>query len=189
MNEHHHASETDLALFAGGDCGLFARLRVKRHLGRCGDCRDLLASFTDLRDSIRREPAQLPSDWNRIESEMRANIRLGLVAGECVREEAKATQGMRKFQFAYGAAAVVAVAGVGFFLHGLLPQPESKTAQSTVLESTGSGVALRTDKGSMTLLNHGDGAADQTVSAQGAVRAVNVDGDTGTVTITSVYVE
>ena len=41
----------------------------------------------------------------------------------------------------------------------------------------------------MTLLNHGDVAGDQTVTAQGAIRASYVDGKTGTVTVTSVYVQ
>ncbi len=41
----------------------------------------------------------------------------------------------------------------------------------------------------MTLLNHGDVAGDQTVTSQGAIRASYVDGSTGTVTVTSVYVE
>ena len=45
----------------------------------------------------------------------------------------------------------------------------------------------------MTLLNtsanQGDTAIDQTVTSQGAIRARYVDGNTGTVTITSVYVE
>jgi hypothetical protein len=38
-------------------------------------------------------------------------------------------------------------------------------------------------------LNHEGSRADQTVSAQGEIRARYVDGETGSVTITNVYLE
>ena len=44
-----HPSETRLALLAGGECGRWQGFLLKRHVARCGDCRDTLASFTELR--------------------------------------------------------------------------------------------------------------------------------------------
>jgi anti-sigma factor RsiW len=198
--KNRHPAETDLALLAGGECGLFTRLRLNRHVARCGDCRDTVASFSELRSETRLAGEDiLPDvDWQRLASEMRANVRLGLAAGECVREvpgserrwhwKPRLSSGLAS-KLAFGMAGVVLLVGAGFFLDGLLPHKGPGSAHAAVLESTGSGIAVRTDSGSMTLLNHGDVVADQTVSAQGAIRASYVDGDTGTVTITSVYVE
>jgi hypothetical protein len=187
-----HPAETDLALLAGGECSLFTRLRLNRHVARCGDCRDTVAFFNELRSETRMAGEDiLPEmDWRRLANEMRANIHLGLAAGECVRETPVSVRRWWKPQLVFGMAGVVLLVGAGFFLDGLLPHKGLPgTVHAAVLESTGSGIAVRTDSGSMTLLNHGDVSGDQTVSAQGAIRSSYVDGDTGTVTITSVYVE
>ena len=190
-----HPSESDLALLAGGDCGLFGRFRLNRHVARCGDCRDTLASFGELRSEVR--DMALPdcvtneADWNRLAGEMRANVSLGLAAGECIGEApVPATHRNWAPRLAFGMAGVVLLAGVGMFLHGLLPHDNLPgVVNSAVLESSGRGVEVRTAKGSMTLMNQGDVTADQTITSQGAVRDSYVDGNTGTVTITSVYVE
>lgn len=178
-----HPSESDLALFAGGDCGRFRSYTLRRHLATCGECQDTVASFSEVR-SVLREHVGPELDWHQLSGDMGANIRLGLAAGECVREEPVKRW---KPQLAIGMAGVVLLAGAGFFLRNLLPHNIS-AHEGTVLESTGAGVEVRTASGrSMTLLNHGDVAGSQTVTGQGAVRASYVDG--GTVTITSVYVE
>lgn len=196
--KQRHPSEADFALLAGGDCGRLQRFRLNGHLARCGDCRDTLASFGELRLAVREfaEPDfSNDTDWDRLAAEMRANIRVGLAAGECVREVPRKNSPhslwTRKPQFAVGIAGILLLAGAGVFLHGLLPRENSPGfAHMPVVESTGAGVEVRTDTGSsMTLLNHGDAASDQTVTSQGAIRASYVDGNTGTVTVTSVYVE
>jgi len=79
-----HPSEADLALLAGGDCGAFARFRLNRHLQDCGECQAKVADFVALRE----ETALLPEpalNWDLLAAEMRANIHLGLEAGECIR--------------------------------------------------------------------------------------------------------
>jgi hypothetical protein len=193
-----HPSEADLALLAGGDCAWLQGLRLRRHVSSCGDCRDTMASFSELRSAVGNSflPGFAINDaaWDRLAGEMRANIRLGLAAGECV-GEAPSEDGDIPHRawvprFAIGTAGVVLLAGAGFFLHSLLPHGDLPgVAHSAVVESTGRGVEVRTASGSMTLLNHGDEAGDQTVTSQGAVSTSYVDGNTGTVTITSVYVE
>jgi hypothetical protein len=193
-----HPSESDLALLAGGDCAWWQGLRLRRHVTRCGDCRDALASFSELRSAVRESdlPGFAANDpaWDRMASEMRANIRLGLAAGECVGEAPVAEDDVphRAWvpRFAIGMASVVLLAGAGIFLRSLLPHGDLPgVAHSAVVESSGTGVEVRTDSGSMTLLNHGDEAGNQTVTSQGAVQTSSIDGNTGTVTITSVYVE
>ena len=94
-------------------------------------------------------------------------------------------------RLAYGTAGVALLVGAGVFLHGLLPRAELPLAvRAAVLESTGKGVEVRTASGSsMMLPNRSDASPDQTVTSQGAIRDLYVDGSTGTVTITSVYAE
>jgi len=193
--KERHPSEADLALLSGGDCGWLRGLLLGRHVAGCGDCRDMVASFGELRSEVRDHAlagfAPESSTWSAMAGEMRANIRVGLAAGECV-GEAPTDSPRRNWapRLAIGMASVVVVCGVGMFLRGLLPQGDQPgVVHAAVVESTGTGVEVRTDSGSMTLLNHGDVAGDQTVTSQGAIQASYVDGNTGTVTITSVYVE
>src|SRR5690349_21868509 len=80
-----HPSQATLALHADGDLGPFARWRTERHLARCERCREEVAAFSGLR-TILPELAEIPEvPWNRLAAEMKANIRLGIAAGECVR--------------------------------------------------------------------------------------------------------
>jgi predicted anti-sigma-YlaC factor YlaD len=190
-----HPSETDLALLAGGDCGRLRSFILNRHVARCGDCRDTVASFGELRSETLElaESNVLPeADWSGLAGEMRANIRLGLAAGECVAAApARILPVSWKPRLAMGAACVLLLTGVGIFLHGLLPNdnPTGVVHAATTAESNSTGVQVTYGASSMTLMNHGDVAGDQTVSSDGAIRASYVDGDTGTVTVTSVYVE
>src|SRR5215472_8520562 len=81
-----HPEETILALHSSGDLGWFAAWRTERHVARCARCRDEVAGFRRVRETL-PDLAELPKvSWNRIAAEMRANIRLGLAAGECVGE-------------------------------------------------------------------------------------------------------
>ncbi len=195
-----HPSEADLAMFASGDSGWLRELQLKRHVSRCGDCRDTVASYGEVRTALQEVP--LPdalaneAGWNRMAGEMRANIRLGLAAGECIGSAPEQSRprnfslGLASRRLAVGMAGVVLLAGAGLFLRGLLPHGDlPAVVHAAVVESSGAGVEVRTDRGSMTLLNGGDSAGNQTVTSQGAIRASYVDGNTGTVTVTSVYVE
>jgi hypothetical protein len=190
-----HPVEAELALLAGGDCGWLERLRLNNHVSHCGDCQDAMASFAEIRTSLREMAlpgvALNEADWGRLAGEMRANIRLGLAAGECVTAAAPAELARKPWlpRFAYGAAGVIVLLGAGMFLRGLLPHPDLPLSRAAVVESTAKGIQLRTSAGTMTLLNQSDAEPDQTITSQGAVRARYVDGDTGTVTITSVYAE
>lgn len=189
-----HPSEADLALLAGGDCNWLQRLRLNSHVSHCGDCQDTVASFGELRSAVRALPfpqvAANETEWDHLAREMRANIHLGIAAGECV-ATVPAESSARNWtpRFAYGMAGVALLVGAGVFLHGLLPHADLPVVHAAVLESTGKGIQVRSAGGSMTLLNESDAAPDQTVTSQGAIRARYVDGRTGTVTITSVYVE
>jgi len=82
-----HPDQTTLALYAGQDLGWFRHRRTQRHLARCRECRDEVQAFASARDNLvaLNELPAIP--WNRLAIDMKANIRLGLAAGECVRGE------------------------------------------------------------------------------------------------------
>jgi len=79
-----HPNEATLALHAGGELGALARWKTGRHVSRCEQCRDEVEAFIGLREIV-PDLAEIPEvPWNRLAAEMKANIRLGLAAGECV---------------------------------------------------------------------------------------------------------
>jgi len=200
-----HLSEVDLALFAGGDLGRMRRYSLERHVRRCSECQLKVAEFRSLRDDLAGHTeigafADLnrAANWTELAAEMRANIRLGLEAGECVRETR--TFGSRIFGgWSLGLSAAIAclllLAGASVFMRDVRSYPThpaplpgiSSTESIPSLESTTAGVELRSGSKSFTLLNHEGAVANQTVSAQGAVRSRYVD--SGAVTINNVYLE
>lgn len=179
-----HPAETDLALLAGGDMGWMERFSLNRHLRGCHECREKVEEFEQFReDCALPEPSNL--NWNRLASEMRANIRLGLEAGECVRRTQ--TRAAWRLGLAAAFACVLVLAGAGIFMRDKRPAQQGSVVQTPVVQTTATGIELRTGSNSLTLLNREGATASQTVSAQGAVRSRYIDGETGAVTIYNVY--
>ena len=199
-----HLSEIDLALFAGEDTGRVRRYSLERHVRQCPECQEKVDEFRSLRADLSGQAEmselndlhQRAANWAELAAEMRANIRLGLEAGECVRE----TRGLGSRIFggwslglSASLACVLLLAGANFFMRDVRsfpahPSPAASSAEALPsLESTTTGVGLRSGSKSFTLLNHEGAVASQTVSAQGAVRSRYVDA--GAVTINNVYLE
>jgi hypothetical protein len=65
--------------------------------------------------------------------------------------------------------------------------PAVQSAENPVLESSGAGLELRDGSSSITLTNRAGAVADQTVNAQGEIRARYVEH--GAVTITDVSLD
>jgi hypothetical protein len=196
-----HPAETELALLAGGDCGPVSRFFLNRHVRQCRECMTKVRDIETLLVDLAGFDPVLP-DWDSLAAEMRANIRLGLEAGECVRDHAEwngALPSNPDFRGAHGwnprlavaFASIVALVAAGLLLH--VPSPEPIARQSDepgfMIESSRDGLELRTGASSITLLNRHGAVADQTVSAQGEIRARYIDGETGTVTINNVSLE
>ncbi|MEP6714921.1 MAG: hypothetical protein ABJC09_05065 [Terriglobia bacterium] len=180
-----HPSEPQLALFAGGECGPLARYRVGRHVRGCARCADEVNQFEDLRQEV-AEIAPPDLDWEQLSLEMRANIHVGLEAGQCIRPTH--TPGLRwnpRFAVACGSLLLLVAAGLAMRSSA----PEVVKGAGPVIESTGSGLELRSGANSMTILNHHGAAAGQTVSSRGEIGARYIDGETGAVTINNVYLE
>jgi hypothetical protein len=187
----NHPRENDLALLAGGEAGRIRRFLLDRHVRNCADCQDTITEYRELRTVLAGvETPEL--NWNFLAADMRANIRLGLEAGACVRTTRIFLRWSPRLGMAFAGVALLIVSG--FFLRDLRPlRNQSNTvaadASTSVLRSTGSGVEIRTGAKSLALLNHHGNAANQTVSAQGDIEARYIDSDTGAVTINNVYLQ
>ncbi len=189
-----HPSEEHLALFSSGDMGGLERWRIGRHVADCADCTSTVAEYAAQRFTIADASAPADISWNKLAAEMRANIRLGLEAGECV-SQASPAGGF------FGARSLAACASLAVLLFAALwlerptpragtTAPAAKAAASAgdqvVLEATGSGIQV-TEGGQSLGLLHGR-ARDVDYFASGvAMRARYVDPDTGNVTINNVY--
>jgi hypothetical protein len=181
----NHPSENDLALLAGGDAGPIHRFLHERHVLACTGCREKVAAFQNLRSELAAlEPPNL--DWTRLSAEMRANIRVGVEAGQCVRAARLSRAWNPRLTVAF--ASLLLLVGLSFFLSNPRshPAPVAQTYAVPVLQSTGYGIELRMGLNSLALLNHHGVAADQSVSATGEIRARYIDGESSTVTINTI---
>ncbi len=187
-----HPEVESLALYAGGEIGVFGRLRVAAHLASCEECRREAEALRRARSVLREEAGELPAelDWAALEAEMKANIRLGLAAGAIVDSPVAAPpQGLR-WRAGFGLAMATLVIITGWFLN--VPRPdrvaESRT-QGVVLDATQAGLEVRENGRALTMLQPASTAVTYSVNTAGSLRARYVDGDTGQVTITNVYAQ
>jgi len=185
-----HPSESSLALFAGGDQGLWAQWSIRRHLSRCAMCREEVKRFQATRQWLTRTADEEPGGihWNRLAVEMRGNIRVGLAAGECV--GADDTPVRLGWRTALTLVPVMLLIVIGWWLQ---PSPPHITGlppeEGIVLEATPKGIQLRQD-GRVLSLQHPDGGyVTYTMNVQGSLRARYVDSETGQVTINNVYAQ
>jgi hypothetical protein len=91
---HHkmtrHPLETSLALYAAGDLPVWQRAGAWLHIRSCSACQALVQTYRADRKELISGAGDLPpalenqGDWDRLATEMTANIHLGLAAGECV---------------------------------------------------------------------------------------------------------
>jgi len=181
-----HPEESQWALYAGGELGWWKRWRLSAHLRECAQCRGQLEEFRRWRRWLRGND-ELPAglNWGRLAAEMRANIRVGLAAGECVGAAAEPV----RWRPAAFALPVLAVVLAGFLLqvwHPPLRRPA--TAAGVVLAATSTGVELRQQGAALAVL-HPRSEQSSRMAAGDAVRTGYLDSDTGYVTISHVYAE
>jgi len=185
-----HPNQAALALHAGGDLGPFRRWLMARHLARCAACREEVAGYNEMRELL-PDLAEMPDiSWNRMAAEIKANIRLGLEAGECVRT---AEMPLRRASMS-GWRAAVAFASVVVLVGGCLvlerPAPQMAQRAETSVESTKYGIQYQAgDERMLSLMNGGAQKAVYTFDAQGSMGARYTDPETGSVTINTVYAQ
>jgi hypothetical protein len=190
----HPAYET-LALYAGKDLGFWMRIRIGGHVRRCKRCGRQVEEFCGLREFLGAGPDEVPPylDWNELAAEMKANIRLGVAAGQCVsqRDREHVHVPWRTPAVALPLLLMVLVA----WLLQTVPPPlklvsapaSAMDARGIVLESGSSGIGVEQDGRGFRLLE--PRAAENVMYSVGgdSVRSRYVDSDTGQVTISDVY--
>jgi hypothetical protein len=186
-----HPNQEALALQAGGDLGAIAGWRMRRHLARCAECRAEIARFVECRQIVGSLDDAPEMHWNRLAAEMKANIRLGLAAGECVvgGDPAGARPGWSVGRVSVALAGVTALLAVGLLLER--PSPSVVRDPDVVVQATADGIQVRQGGQSLGLMHSGAGrdAVTYQVGAQGSVEARYVDAETGYVTVNTVDVE
>jgi len=205
-----HILETDLALLASGDMPLWRRSFVRLHVSGCHTCQARVAAYRQDREAIEQLAAELPSgvSWERLASEMAANIHVGLAAGECVAPRRAA----RAFPAGWRVAATVAAFSALLIGAWWLNVPASETAalkgaikkiarafprpgagilddRDPLVEVSAAGIQLRENGGVLGMSQGEARPVSVTLSVQGSARARYVDSETGQVTITGVYAQ
>ena len=160
-----------------------------RHLAVAFGARRVEA-FDELRGTLPELKQITEVPWNRMAAEMRANIRLGLAAGECVRSSG---QPLREGPLFTSARATLAMASVlallvtGLMLEG--PAPRMARSSEPMVQATANGIQRRSGDQAFGLMHSGALRVTYSVGAQGTLGARYTDPETGNVTITKVYVE
>jgi len=185
-----HPNQATLALHAGGDLGPFRRWLTARHLARCTYCREEVAGYNEMRELL-PELAELPDiSWNRMAAEIKANVRLGLEAGECVRTaEMPLHRGsLTGWRAAVAFASVIVLVGGCLVLQHPAPQPVHMA--ETAVESAQDGIQLQAgDDHMLGLMNGGASTSVKAVyhfDAQGSMGSRYIDPQTGSMTINTV---
>lgn len=210
-----HPSEIQLALFAGGDLGVWDRWRVRRHVSACSACDSQVQAFRAASAQVREVAAELPKDlnWDRLSDEMTGNIRVGLAAGEAIARFDKPILGRGQRRLGWNAALVLAgataVFGIAFWTS--LPQPQADklaaafrrirtgrigtVVQRTglpqdgvvMLEASSSLIEVKENGRTLTLMHPRADGVTVSISMKGSAGLRYVDADSGQVTTNKVY--
>jgi anti-sigma factor RsiW len=197
MIERPHIPQTQLALYSRGDLGFWRRKLVERHLDRCEECAGTAGEFIQLQESLRRSAESMPlegSAWQTLASEMSANIRLGLSAGECVSLAEKPSRAgfVSRPRLSLALAGLTVLAVLIAMEHPAMhrdPVPAQAGLSNAfpTLEASGDETMVTSGDRGLSVPAPAGSNVIRTVSAHGAVRSRYVD-DTG-VTIVNVYAE
>jgi hypothetical protein len=165
------------------------------HVDGCASCRREVEAFREASFELQDLAGEMPPElnWTRLAAEMKANIRVGLAAGECVGPAVRpAVFGWRP---ALAGSCIVVLVLASWWL--IVPGPGAlQNAAATRPGTVGSmvvgalaGVELQEKGRGMTLMHPGDRTVAFSVSLAGSARARYVDADSGQVTINHVYME
>ncbi len=198
----NHTTAEDLALYAGSDTSLWARLRVGRHVRSCSDCRREVELVRTGQDSLIAMRESLPAevDWESLAPVLKANIHVGLAAAECIanvgtREQPHWSPG----RIAWGSAAAAIFLVGGWMIQrspvGLAPvavatvSAPARIPGETILKATAGALEMERDGRAMMLTYAGSPTVSSVTVASHALNARYVDDETGQVTIHHVYAE
>lgn len=203
MTKHaSHPSIETLALCSSGDLPLLAGWRVGYHVSHCEQCEREVGLFRSATADLKREASaetltgfEAIADWPSLEREMLGNIGVGLDAARCIEGVGSRRPLTIRFVLAAG---LLLLFVAGWMTH--IPAGETQhllatlrnfagferpVPTGTVLRSTPTGIAVRTQGATLTILH--PRSAVVSFSGSSAVAARYLDEDTGQVTITNVY--
>lgn len=189
-----HPSESRLALYAGKDLGLWERFRISRHLNRCERCQRHMEELAGIREWMGTQADEVPLevDWDNLAAEMRANIRLGVAAGQCVAEAPPIRLSLSRWRTPALVSPVLLVLVAGWILLSLNPPLRPVAAgyrHEVVLQAGADGIGLEKDGRGFTLLSPRGEDVIASVRGETAVRSRYVDPDSGQMMITHVYAQ
>ena len=187
-----HPFETELALYAGGDLRGWERFQTALHVRGCQSCQGKITAFREDQEELRASVDELPAGLNfaRLAAEMAANIRVGLEAGECVAPVVREpVSPIWNWKPAAAFAGLVMVFGAAWWLNMPALNIGSSEDRGPVLEASYEGVEFRENGSGLGVSSSGAEPVATSVSFGGSASARYVDGDTGQVTITTVYVQ
>jgi len=187
-----HPTAQQLALYAGHDLNWFHLLRIRMHLGRCEQCRSRVDCQQAAMEGLQAGALDLPEgvDWPMLAAEMKANIHLGLEAGEIVdrvpRRRFDPTGESIAWRAALVCASLAVIIGSGWYLHRA--RDPYFLAQRPMAEATPEGIELKAKTSALTLLAP---ATERLTTAEigEGLQTRYVDQDSGQVTIQHVFSE
>jgi len=206
-----HPNQVHLALFAGGDLGLWERWQVGRHVSRCSSCDAEVAALRSASEQVREALPDLPKDinWNRLGEEMTGNIRVGLAAGEAIARFDRPVDRVRPARLGFNAALVLACATVVFVtaFWTSLPREQAQHLSSALqkifsgqtgrhpavsqddvmLEASSSAIEVKENGRTMMLTHPRSDGVTVSINMRGSAGVRYVDDDTGQVTTNKVY--
>lgn len=207
-----HTTLSELALYAGDDCGVLQRMRIARHVRHCGVCREELRRHRNAVNALRDYAGEMPPevDWERLAEEMTGNIRVGLAAGECVGDfPPKRRAPLLRWNIATSMAMLAVLFAAALVIN--LPQEQSQhligslrgvvgidrgrpttetlaaAPEFGILEASPRQIAMHSNGNSLIVAPDSSSNVRVSVSLQGSAAARVVDADTGQVTISRVY--
>ena len=191
--QQQHPDVRELALLAGGDLPVWRKWQVNRHVKNCAECQAELEAMTDTRQGFAVDANKLPPglDWNRLEFEMRANIRVGLAAGDAIRPREAPAHWDWRAGFAVAALATVVITGWFLGRQGRTSGLPVASVQAgyAMAQSGREGIELKQRSGAvMTLMAPGARPVSYSVNTEGGLSARSVD-EAGQITISHVQID
>lgn len=193
MKQQSHPDVRDLALLAGGELPFWKKWHVRRHVRECADCEAEFEAMSHTRAGFARSAGELPAglDWDRLEFEMRANIRVGLAAGDAIRPQVAPARWDWRAGFAVAALATVVVTGWMLGRQNRVNNSPVASVQAgyAMAQSGREGIELKQQSGAvLTLMAPATRPVSYSVDTEGALSARSVD-EAGQITISHVQVD
>lgn len=181
-------SEKEVALLAGNDAGFLLRLKARLASRGARALQPGDAAFSRIRTEMPRF-RELPEyfAWDSLAAEMKANILVGVEAGEAIRSRPAPVAVGWKAGLAFAGIALVVVSGYWWQLPGRFAGQEAPLV--SVLEARPGGLELQNRDTALTVMYDRRSGQQALSGGLGSMRADYVDEETGQLTVAHVYAE